>query len=168
MSRRDVTKAGLAASAAGLMGQAFGQTPTKLQPGVDVHEIARRHIEEIWAGGNEEVAWEMYAEDVVDHNPAPDQRPGIPGIIDVLRWLRESVPDLSMSIESYVVEGNYGSDRWVMTGTHIGAPLMGIEARDKAFRIHGMDVIRVRSDGKITDVWHVEEFHSLLMQIQAP
>ena len=136
-----------------------------LDPGVDAHALARRHIEEIWAGNKAEVAWELYDAAVIDHNPAPDQRPGIPGILDVLRWLRESVPDLGMTIEAYVVDGNLAADRWVMEGTHSGAPLMGRPARNRSFRINGMDVIRLNPQGRITDVWHVEEFQHLVDQI---
>ncbi|MEQ8433753.1 MAG: ester cyclase [Oceanicaulis sp.] len=167
MSRRDFTAG--AAGAAGLAGgfSSMASARDALNPGVDLHAIARDHIEGIWARGDEALAYQMYAPDVVDHNPAPDQRPRIAGIVDVLRWLRESVPDLSMRINAYVVDANHAADRWTMTGTHTGAPLMGVEARGKAFSINGMDVIKVRPDGLITDVWHVEEFALLLDQIQA-
>ncbi|MGB7417982.1 MAG: ester cyclase family protein [Erythrobacter sp.] len=128
--------------------------------------IARRHIEEIWAKGRSELCWEMYHPEVVDHNRAPDQKPGIEGIIDVLQWLREAVPDLSMTIECYVIDADLIADRWVMTGTHTGAPLMGLEARGKSFTINGMDVARVNADGLITEIWHAEEFHQLLQQVR--
>lgn len=131
-------------------------------------EIARRHIEGIWARGDAALAWAMYAPDVVDHNPAPDQRPGIAGIVDVLGWLREAVPDLRMSIRHYVVEGDLAADRWVMRGTHSGAPLLGYPAQGRRFEINGMDVIRIRPDGLISDVWHVEEFARLRDQIAGP
>lgn len=128
--------------------------------------IARRHIEEIWAGGRAELCWEMYHPDVIDHNMAPAQKPGIPGIVDVLHWLRASVPDLAMQIECYVIDGDLVADRWVMSGTHTGAPLMGIAASGKAFTINGMDVARINEAGLITEIWHAEEFHQLLAQVR--
>ena len=127
--------------------------------------IGREHIEQIWALGDMAAAYRLYAPEVIDHNPAPGQRPGIDGIVDVLGWLREAVPDLSMTIEHYVVEGDLVADRWIMHGTHTGVPLMGVAAAGKRFAINGMDVIRIRDDGLITDVWHVEEFASLRAQI---
>lgn len=148
---------------------ALGPDPARLSPIERRNlEIARRHIEGIWAKGDAELAWAMYAPDVVDHNPAPDQRPGIAGIVDVLGWLREAVPDLSMSIRQYVVEGDLAADRWVMRGTHSGGPLLGLPPRGRSFEINGMDVIRIRPDGLISDVWHVEEFARLREQIAAP
>jgi steroid delta-isomerase-like uncharacterized protein len=128
--------------------------------------IARRHIEEIWAGGRADLCWEMYHPDVIDHNKAPEQQPGIAGIVDVLHWLRESVPDLAMAIQCYVVDGDLVADRWIMTGTHTGTPLMGIEARGRSFTINGMDVARIDEEGLITEIWHAEEFHQLLRQVR--
>ncbi len=123
--------------------------------------IARQHIEGLWAHGDTALAPILYAEHVIDHQPAPGQRPGIPGILDVLGWLRQSVPDLAMRIEQYVVDGDLAADRWTMTGTHTGAPLMGVPARGRRFEIAGMDVIRIDRDGHITDIWHAEEFDKL-------
>jgi steroid delta-isomerase-like uncharacterized protein len=128
--------------------------------------VARRHIEELWAKGDMGVALEVYAPDVVDRNPAPGQRPGLDGILDVLTWLREAAPDLRMRIEAFVVDGDYAADRWVMAGTHTGAPLMGLPAQGKAFTINGMDVVKFNAEDRITDVWHVEEFESLRAQIK--
>lgn len=127
--------------------------------------LGRDHIEQIWALGDMAAAYRLYAPEVIDHNPAPGQRPGIDGIVDVLGWLREAVPDLTMTIEHYVVDGDFVADRWIMHGTHTGVPLLGVSAAGRRFTINGMDVVRFRDDGLITDVWHVEEFASLRAQI---
>ncbi len=127
--------------------------------------MARRHIEQVWARGQAELAHEVFHPDVVDHNPAPGQRPGIAGIVDVLGWLREAVPDLRMQIQCYVIDGDWIADRWIMTGTHTGAPLMGVPARGRGFRINGMDVARLDDAGLITDIWHCEEFAQLVQQV---
>jgi predicted ester cyclase len=127
--------------------------------------IARRHIEDLWGAGRAELAQEIFHPAVVDHNPAPGQRPGIAGILDVLHWLREAVPDLVLTAQAFVVEGDLVCDRWRMTGTHTGAALMGIAAQGRRFAISGMDVVRIDDDGLITDVWHAEEFAQLRAQI---
>lgn len=128
--------------------------------------IARRHIEEIWAKGQPELCHLLYHRDVTDHNPAPGQRPGVDGIIDVLGWLREAVPNLRMDIKCYIVDGDWIADRWVMTGTHTGTAIMGVSASGRSFCINGMDVARLNEAGLITDIWHCEEFASLLAQIK--
>lgn len=127
--------------------------------------IAREHIEKVWAKGHHDVAYRLYAPDVIDRNPAPGQRPGIDGIVDVLGWLREAVPDLRMSIEAYLVDGALAANRWTMSGTHSGGPLMGLPPRGRSFRINGMHVIHIRDDGLIDWVFHVEAFGQLRAQI---
>lgn len=127
--------------------------------------IARRHITELWGAGRAELAEEIFHPGVVDHNPAPGQRPGIAGILDVLHWLRDAVPDLVLTVQAFVVEGDLVCDRWRMVGTHTGAALMAIAAQGRRFAINGMDVVRIDDDGLITDVWHAEEFAQLRAQI---
>jgi steroid delta-isomerase-like uncharacterized protein len=120
--------------------------------------IAREHIEHMWARSKADLGYKLYASDAVDHNPAPGQRPGVEGIVDVIHWMTQSVPELQMQIHQYVVDGDYVADRWTMRGVHSGAPMMGLPAKGRSFEINGMDVIRVNDDGRISDVWHVEEF----------
>ncbi len=141
--------------------------PGALGPGEAMRlAIARQHIEEMWALGRAELAETLYADDVIDHNPAPGQRVGLPGILDALHLMRDAAPDLQLSARAYVAEGDLVADRWVMRGTHTGAPLMGVQAQGRRFEIAGMDVVRIREDGRITDIWHVEEFHRLLAHIR--
>jgi predicted ester cyclase len=141
--------------------------PETLGPGETMRlAVARRHIEEMWALGRAELAETLYTPDVIDHNPAPGQRAGIPGMLDALHLLRDAAPDLRLSACAYVADGDLVADRWVMRGTHTGGPLMGVQPQGRRFEIAGMDVVRIRDDGRITDIWHVEEFHRLLAQIR--
>ena len=77
-------------------------TPTELRN----LGIARRHIEELWARSRAELGYELYAPDVMDQNPAPKQRPGVDGIIDVIYWMTQAVPNLQMSVKHYIVDGD--------------------------------------------------------------
>jgi predicted ester cyclase len=127
--------------------------------------VARRHIEALWARGDTDVAAQVYSPDVIDMNPAPGQRPGVAGILDVLSWLRASAPDLSMHIDGYAVDGNFAADRWTMSGTLSGAPLLGHEARGQRFTMKGMDIVRFDTNSQIDRIWHVEDFAALAAQI---
>jgi predicted ester cyclase len=129
------------------------------------HVIAREHIEEMWGRGRVELGEKLYDPDCIDHNPAPGQRPGLPGIIDVLLWLQEGVTDLRMTVHNIVCEGYFAADRWTITGMHDKAPLMGIAPRGRNFRFNGMDCIRLNGADRITDVWHVEQFDRLREQL---
>jgi predicted ester cyclase len=129
--------------------------------------LARRHLEDLWGRRHTWLVDEPYSPQVIDHNPAPGQRPGVAGLLDVLAWLHEAVPDLSLSPEAYVADGEYVCDRWTLTGTHTGGPLLGLPARGARLRFHGMDVVRIGGDGRITDVWHAEEFWRMKAQMAA-
>lgn len=127
--------------------------------------LAREHIEEMWGKGQGHLAHRLYAPDVADHNPAPGQRPGIPGILDVLDWLQAAASGLRMAVHRLAVAGPFAADRWTLAGTHDRGPLLGLPPRGRPFRFHGMDVVRFRDDDRIGDVWHVEAFDRLREQI---
>jgi predicted ester cyclase len=120
--------------------------------------LGRRHIEDMWAKGHAELGWELYAPDIVDRNPAPGQRPGIAGILELIGGLREAISDLDMRVQTYLVDSDRVVDRWVMRGMHTGKPLLGIPARGRPFDLQGMDISRFRDDGLIDEVFHVEAF----------
>lgn len=131
----------------------------------ELRAFAEQHIVGIWAECNADLARDMYLPDVRDMQPAPGQRPGVEGVIDVLFWLRQAIPDLQMHIQTYIIDPPYAADRWIMTGTHTGAALFGIEPTGKSFWMNGMDVIHVTDKNRIDTVWHVEEMWQLAGQI---
>lgn len=126
----------------------------------------RRHLEQFWAAGRTELAAELFAPDVVDHQPAPGQSPGIVGLIEAQRALRDAAPDLAMRIETYAVDGAWVVDRWRMRGTHTAAPLFGLPSRGRPFTIAGIDASRIDTDGRVAEVWHCEELHRLRAQLR--
>lgn len=74
---------------------------------------------------------------------------------EVLAWfgaMFDAVPDLRMAVEDVVVAGAPGRERitvrWHVTGTHSGAPWMGIEPSGRAIELRGMDLIDVE-DGRV-------------------
>lgn len=127
--------------------------------------LARRHMEAVWGQGNAALMDELYAPDIVDMNPGPGQRPGIPGIADALHYIRDAAPDVKLHLAAYVPSGAHVADRWTMTGTHTGTPLFGIPAAGRRFEIAGMDIAHFRADGRIDRIWHVEEFARLKAQL---
>ena len=57
----------------------------------------------------------------------------------------DSLPDLHVEVEEVVVAGQPGRERatlrWHLTGTHTGAPFMGIAATGRAVELYGMDLL---------------------------
>lgn len=131
-----------------------------------VREVLRRNIEQVWGAGRLDLVDELFAPDVVDHNPAPGSAPGRDGIRDAVVAFRAGVPDLTMTLHTVLADGDRGTDHWTLTGTHTG-DLFGIPASGRRVEFSGMDVVRVGAEGRITDIWHVEEMVALLGQVGA-
>src|SRR3989337_618718 len=88
--------------------------------------IARRYIELFNRGdlaGLDEVA----APDLVDHYAAPGQAPGLEGLKQALAGIRSAFPDMNVSIDDVIAEGDTVVLRLTGRGTHQG-DFMGLAA----------------------------------------
>jgi predicted ester cyclase len=126
-------------------------------------ELIRLQIEELWGKARLELVEEIYDPGVVDHMPLPGQPPGLKALAQVVEDFHRAIPDLSIAVHLILAEGPHATDIWTLTGTHKGA-VMGIEGKGRVLRFCGMDTIRQR-DGRITDIWHVEELFRMRAQM---
>ena len=92
--------------------------------------IARRFNEDIWGTGDEAALEDVFAEDVVDHGGNPGQPPGREGHKYQLDLFRSAFPDLHVTTEDIVAEGDKVVTRWTARGTYQGE-LMGIPPTGK-------------------------------------
>ena len=105
------------------------------------------------------------AQDIVDHNPAPGQTHGLPGVKASLRGFFALSSDIQAHNDLVIAKGNYVTVYSTAAGTQTG-DLLGIKATNKPFQIHTLDIWRVR-DGKLVEGWHVEELLGILTQVGA-
>jgi steroid delta-isomerase-like uncharacterized protein len=87
---------------------------------VDNVAIVRRWTEEGFGQGRVELADELIAEDFVNRNPIPGQTPGREGVKANVNALRTAFPDLSVTIEEMITDGDRVVLRDTITGTHQG------------------------------------------------
>ena len=122
----------------------------------------RRVIEEIYNRGDLAVVDELAASDLVIHASSQDIR-GRDGAKQYVAALRAGFPDLHLTVEDQVAEGDMVVTRWTARGTHTGA-FQGIPAKGKAIRVAGTDIDRI-IDGKTVECWaHVDEL-GLMQQL---
>lgn len=122
----------------------------------------RRVIEEIYNRGDLAVVDELAASDLVIHASSQDIR-GRDGAKQYVAALRAGFPDLHLTVEDQVAEGDMVVTRWTARGTHTGA-FQGIPATGKAIRVTGTDIDRI-IDGKTVECWaHVDEL-GLMQQL---
>ena len=122
----------------------------------ETRELLRLQIEELWGQGRTELVHQIYAPDVTDHMPLPDQAGGLDALAEVVERFHAAIPDMKIEVHGIVADGDRASDFWTLTGTHSGTELMGVPASGRALRFSGLDWIK-QSGGLITDIWHVEE-----------
>ncbi len=128
--------------------------------------VVRRLIEEGFSQGRLEVADELVADEVLEHqNFGPDHADGADGVKAVISSLRRAFSDFELTIEDLVVAGDVVWTRNVATGTNDGS-FMGRPPTGLPIRIDVFDVLRV-VDGKVVEHWGVPDRLGVLMQLGA-
>jgi steroid delta-isomerase-like uncharacterized protein len=108
---------------------------------------------------------EVFAEDVIDHDPAPDQGKGPEGYVRFFTDLRTAFPDLAVAVDYLVTDDDNVAMAYTITGTHNG-PLMGIPATGKKVKARGMQIARFK-DGLVVERWGSSDELGILKQIGA-
>ncbi len=124
--------------------------------------IARRFNEDVWGRGDQAALEELLDPDFVDHDALPGQGPGREGHKQILAAFRSAFPDLNVTTEDIVAEGEKVVSRWTARGTHQGE-LLGIAPTGNGVTIKGIDVLRV-AEGRIVERW--AQFNDLEMMQQ--
>jgi steroid delta-isomerase-like uncharacterized protein len=127
--------------------------------------VAVRFNEEVWGRGDEAALEELLALDFVEHDPLPGQSPDREGHRQILAAFRSAFPDLHVTTEDVVAEGEKVVSRWTARGTHQGE-LMGIAPTSNGVTIKGIDVLRI-SGGRIVERWAQSNDLELMQQLGA-
>jgi steroid delta-isomerase-like uncharacterized protein len=129
--------------------------------------IHRRALEEVYGRGNLDVADELVSPDWVDHDPSapPEMRRGPEGVKQQAAMYHEAFPDLEMTIDEQIAEGDLVMTRWTARGTHQG-DLMGMPGTGKRVEVTGITVSRV-SGGKLQEDWTNWDGLGMMQQIGA-
>ena len=122
----------------------------------------RRIFDEIVNKGNLSVADELLAADYVNHDfPAP--APGAEGFKFVTTMFRSGFPDIVVTLEDELAEGDKVVTRGVFVGTHTG-DFMGIPATGRKVSIKYLDIWRLES-GKAKENWVQMDLLGLMQQL---
>ena len=126
--------------------------------------IARRFLEEAFNGGNLDVVDELVAPQFVNHDAAkPEPTVGIEGAKAGVTGYRDAFPDLRLTIEQQVADGEYVTTRWTARGTHQG-DLMGMAATGKQATVTGITIDRI-VDGRFVESWTNWDTLGLMQQL---
>ena len=125
--------------------------------------LERREIEEVWNKHNPDAVDEIYAPDLVNHSAPPGMPNDRAGMKALVGMYLGAFPDLKVTIDFLVAEGDKVVNRYTATGTHTGE-LMGIPATGKRIEMTGIAVVRV-AGGKIAELWTESDTMGMMQQL---
>jgi predicted ester cyclase len=124
--------------------------------------FSRRIFDEAWAG-ELDVADEVLEEGYVMHGLGVELPPGPGGFKLFVSTYRTAFPDVQMTVEDQIAEGDMAVTRWTARGTHRGE-LMGIPATGNEIEVMGMAMGRAAGD-KMVEGWTNWDGLGMLQQL---
>jgi steroid delta-isomerase-like uncharacterized protein len=115
--------------------------------------------------GNLEELRTIVSDTCIEHDPAPDQKPGAQGYIDFFTMMRSAFPDFKIKVVNLVADEESVSFAYSASGTH-SAEFMGLPATGKTFEARGMQTSRFE-DGKMVERWGSSDELGILKQFGA-
>jgi len=129
--------------------------------------LIHRWFEEVWNKGRAEAIEEMFAADGIAYGlgEAGIDVHGPAVFKPFFERLRGAFPELKITIEDALAEGDKVAARWSARMIHRGDHL-GIAATGRKVAVTGMSIVRIR-DGKIVEAWNNWDMLGLMQQIGA-
>ncbi len=122
-----------------------------------------RLADAIWDKGNLAAVEELYAPNMIDHNPAPGQASGLEGQKQVVTEFRAAFPDLHTTNDDLIAAGDKVVLRWSGRGTHQG-PLFGVPPTGKQATFTGIEIYRFEGS-KVVERWGEFDVFGILQQL---
>ena len=128
--------------------------------------ILHRWFEEVWNNGRAELIDEMIAPNAIAHGLEDPNGNEVRGPEEFKKFhhsFRSAFPDIHISIEEMVSEGDLVVGYCKIKATHTGAGF-GMESTGKPVAFEGMLMFRVR-DGKVVEAWNSFDFLKMFQQM---
>jgi predicted ester cyclase len=112
---------------------------------------------EVWSSGDLDRLDGFVASDVIHHDPYDPHGPeGLVGMKKTIMKNRSIYPDMQISVEDQLAEGDKVATRWIATMTHEG----------KKVALTGITIDRFEGN-KIVEAWRSMDMLGLLQQMGA-
>ena len=126
--------------------------------------LIRRFYDHVWNKAEYWAADDLVAPDYVRHAPQPIR--GRDGIREIVEQVRAAFPDLYITIEDLISEGDRVAVRWDAYGTHNGVPFCGVAPEGRPAPITRITVSHFHN-GQIQEEWAQWDMLGLTKQLQA-
>ena len=126
--------------------------------------FVRRFYETIVTDKDLSIIGEFVPENAVDHTPfIPGQSQGLEGTKQVYATVFEAFPDLQVTVNDQIAEGDKVVSRLTMSGTNKGE-FMGIPPTGKKGNATLIDILRIVG-GKVVERWGIMDQADLMRQL---
>jgi len=125
--------------------------------------LVRRTIEEIVNQGNFDLVNQLISPEYASFEPTVGPMRGREGYVALVTSYRNAFPDMKMTIEEQIAEGDSVVTRWRAEGTHRGE-LMGIAPTGKRVSVQGIVISRIKN-GQLVDDYESFDVYGMLRQL---
>ena len=126
--------------------------------------VVRRYREILNANQTDKLG-EVLAPDFKAHNLMPGLPPGLTGAQMVHQGTVAAFPDLQVTSEQMLADGDYVVEVWTQTQTHTGLAVFGLPANSgKAVKTTGISLYRI-ANGKIVEHRAEMNFFGVMAQL---
>jgi predicted ester cyclase len=125
----------------------------------------RRFSEEVFNKKNLAAIDDFYAPNLIDHSLPPQGPGGIEGERQGIAMFLTAFPDLRLTVEDIIVEGDKIVVRMTFRGTHQGA-FVGIPPTGKQVTVTEIAILRI-ANGKVIEQWINTDELGLMQQLGA-
>jgi steroid delta-isomerase-like uncharacterized protein len=126
--------------------------------------VARRWTEEVWTKQDLAVLDEIFDANGVHHGAAFSTVRGPETVKAAIQRQLQAFPDIALTVDMTIADGELVVVRWSGTATHAG-PFLGIAPTDKTVDFTGINVYRL-SCGRIVESWSEINALDLLRQLR--
>ncbi len=114
--------------------------------------IVREFIQALFTKGTLDAVDDYLAEGFVNNDPPFGASADREGMRSAGALFRSVFPDWHTDLHLLVAEGDIVVERFTATGTHTGAPIMGVAPSGATVTLPGINIFRLR-DGRIVERW---------------
>ncbi len=133
---------------------------------IEENKAIAERFAQVWTAGGLHVVDELAAPDIVVSYPIPPEpMRGVEAFKAFLSELVAGLPDVTVTVDELIAEGEKVACRWTMTGTHDG-PLFGFPASGRPVQISGFTHYRI-AGGKVVEETGAGNSLGLLQQLGA-
>ncbi len=123
----------------------------------------RAFIQQVFNEGRLDALDEFLAPSYVIRDAPPETPPGAEGVKSVVAMFRGAFPDLEITLDDVIAEGDTVAARSTLRGTHRGS-LFGIAPTGKSVSITSLTMVRI-VNGRLVESWIKNDTASLMNQL---